>query len=361
MKAFVTGGTGFIGQRVVQKLVQRGWQVNALVRSQESAALLAELGAHPIWGNISATESMREGMSGCDAVFHMAAWYKLGSPDWRQAEYINVEGTRSVLTLAHQLGIPRIIYTSTVAVYGDTHGYTPDETYSPPPCAFLTEYDRTKHMAHYHVAIPLIEQGAPITIVMPGGVYGPGDHSLIAQAMRLFYQGLFPVLPGPDFTITYAHVDDVAEGHILAYEKGLPGETYHLAGPALSQRRAMRLWAEITGKRAPLLYLPARWLKPLIPIADFLANYLPVPAVVSRDALAILDATYLARSDKAASQLGWHTRPLMDGFRETFEWIADTTHPLAIVPTRLTRRQIAGASLGAGLGLLFVYLLWRRK
>lgn len=361
MKAFVTGGNGFIGQRVVQKLIQRGWQVNALVRSQTSAAQMAKLGAAPVWGDITATESMREAMRGCEAVFHIAAWYKLGGRDWRQAEFINVEGTRNVLTLAHRLGVPRIIYTSTIAVYGDTHSYAPDETYSPPPCAFLTEYDRTKHMAHYHVALPLIEQGAPITIVMPGAVYGPGDTSLVGQMMRLFYRGLFPIMPGPDLTLCYAHVDDIAEGHLLALEKGRPCQSYHLTGPALSLRRAIRLWSEVSGKNQPLAYIPAGWVQPFLPLVDWLSRWLPLPEVVSRDALAILDATYIARADKARSELGWTTRPLLEGFTETFDWIADHTRALARVPGRPTRRQTAAIALGAGLGALAAYLLWREK
>ncbi|MFM8321810.1 MAG: NAD-dependent epimerase/dehydratase family protein, partial [Chloroflexota bacterium] len=271
MKAFVTGGSGFIGQAVVRKLVARGWQVNALVRSQHSAARLSALGATPVWGDITARESMRPGMSGCQAVFHAAGWYRLGSPSWRQAELINVEGTRNVLELAVELHIPRIIYTSSVAIYGDTHGYVPDESYIPPPCQFLTEYDRTKHNAHYQVALPLIAHGAPLTIVMPGAVYGPGDPSLVGKFMDLFYRGLLPVATGAGLELCYAHVDDIAEGHLLAYEKGRPGESYHLTGPAFTLRRALRMWAEVTGIQPPMVWVPSGWLQPLAPLVDFMA------------------------------------------------------------------------------------------
>ena len=231
MKAFVTGGSGFIGQHVVQKLVARGDEVHALARSEESAALLRQLGATVFKGDITDAASLRPGMAGCDVVFHMAAWYKLGAPDWMNAEAINVGGTRRVLRLAHELGIPKIVYTSTVAVYGDTQGQLVDESYYKEG-PFLTEYDRTKWLAHYKVALPLIEKGAPIVIVMPGGVYGPGDTSFIAQLMRMFYRGL-AVLPGSDLTVTYAHVEDIAEGHLLAAEKGKVGESYILTGPAI--------------------------------------------------------------------------------------------------------------------------------
>jgi len=231
MKAFVTGGTGFIGQHLVRQLVERDYEVVALARSESGVEQLRTLGARPALGDITDMDSMREPMAGCDLVFHVAGWYKIGGDDWMQAEIINVGGTRKVLRLAYELGIPKIIYTSTVAVFGDTHGNIVDETYHTDG-PFVTEYDRTKWLAHYKVAVPLIEKGAPIIIVIPGVAYGPGDHSWIGDLMRTFYIGV-PVLAGPDTAFTYAHVDDIAEGHILAAEKGRIGESYVLAGPAV--------------------------------------------------------------------------------------------------------------------------------
>ena len=237
MKAFVTGGSGFIGQHVVQKLVARGDEVHALARSAESANLLRQLGATVFMGDITDSASLRPAMTGCDVVFHIAAWYKLGAPDWMQAEAINVGGTRRVLRPAHELGIPKIVYTSTIAVFGDTQGQLVDEAYYKEG-PFLTEYDRTKWLAHYKVALPLIEKGAPIVIVMPGGVYGPGDTSFIAQLMRLFYRGL-PALPGSDLTVTYAHVDDIAAGHLGDPARGERAKEEQ-AERAIEQRRAVQ-------------------------------------------------------------------------------------------------------------------------
>jgi dihydroflavonol-4-reductase len=363
MKAFVTGGTGFIGKHVVQKLVERGYQVQALVRSQSGAVELEAMGAQPVWGDITASESMHDAIRGSAVVFHLAAWYKIGAKDTRKAELINVQGTQNVLELAFNLKVPRILYTSTITVYGDTHGALPDESYLPPGGPFLTEYDRTKHLAHYQVALPLIERGAPITILMPGVVYGPGDPSLVGQMMILFYRGLFPVLPGPELTLTYAHVDDVAEGHLLALEKGKPGEVYHLAGPALTMGEAMKLWAQVSGQRAPFFSIPAKAIKPFSSLVSALGNILPLPEVFSRDSLAILDAAYLARSDKAITDLGWTRRPLAVGFRETFEFIAGTTPPSILSTKSFNRRKVAAVALGAGIGALlaFVWLSQRKR
>ena len=159
MKAFVTGSTGFIGARLVQKLLSSGWQVNALVRTQQGANMLLAIGAQPVWGDITARELMRDGMRHCDVVFHLAGWYKIGGRDWEKAEAINVQGTRNVLELAFELGIPKIVYTSTVAVFGDTRGVLANEEFERLDQSFLTEYDRTKWAAHFQVALPLIEQG----------------------------------------------------------------------------------------------------------------------------------------------------------------------------------------------------------
>ena len=357
MKAFVTGGSGFIGQQVVRKLQERGYEVFALARSEQSTAVLQELGCTVVPGNITDMASMREGMAGSDIVFHIAAWYKIGNVDWVKAEAINVGGTRKVLRLAHELGIPKIIYTSTIAIFGDTKGQLVDESYYKGG-PFLTEYDRTKWLAHYKVAMPLIEKGAPITIVMPGAVYGPGDTSTLAQMMRLFYRGL-PVLTGPEMTLTYAHVEDIAEGHLLAAEKGRTGESYILAGPAIPFGEMIDFWGHLTGKATPLVRIPAKFITPFAPLVGTVSNILPLPEVYSEDSVNILNTTYIARADKARAELGWQTRPLQTGMLETFEWIKETEPEQDTQSDR--EKQLAGLAIFAALSLLIVWLLGRRK
>ncbi|MDX1662303.1 MAG: SDR family NAD(P)-dependent oxidoreductase [Candidatus Promineifilaceae bacterium] len=351
MKAFVTGGTGFIGQHVVRKLLERGYEVVALARSQSSATKLREMGATVARGDITEKESMRDGMSGAEVVFHVAGWYEVGTGDWMVGETINVGGTRNVLTLADEMDIPRIIYVSTVAVFGDTGGELVDEHYrSDGP--FISEYDRTKWLAHYKVAEPLIEQGAPIIIVMPGGVYGPGDPSLIGQMMELFYSGI-PALPGPETTLTYAHVEDIAEGIILAAEKGEPGESYILAGPAVPLGEMFDFWSYLTGRRAPQIRIPAGAVRPLAPVAGAAQTVLPLPQMTSEEVINTLGATYMARADKARTELGWRPRPLQAGMLETFEWIASKRSPS---PLRENERKVAGLAL---LAAAVLFILWR--
>lgn len=356
MKAFVTGGSGFIGSHVVRRLIARGDDVIALARSDESAAILRRLGATVIRGDITDQDAMRDGMRGVDVVFHIAGWYEIGVRDWMNAETINVAGTREVLRLAQELDIPKIVYVSTVAVFGDTKGRLVDENYRYDG-PFLTEYDRTKWLAHFKVAEPLIEQGAPVTIAMPGAVYGPGDDSSIAELMSLFYRGM-PLLPGPEMTVTYAHVEDVAEGIILVADKGRIGESYILAGPAVPLGEMVDFWSYLTGRPAPALRVPARYLSPLSPLVGFLESLIPLPSTFSREAIDMLGATYGARADKARTELGWQPRPLQAGMLETFDWIAATT-PTNVLEDR--ERQVAGMALLTAAVLFLLWLLGRRQ
>lgn len=357
MKAFVTGGSGFIGQHVVRKLVARGYEVHALARSERSTAVVRNLGAIPVPGDITDTLSMRAAMAGCDLVVHMAAWYHIGAPNWMEAEAINVGGTSRVLHLAVELGIPRIVYVSTVAVFGDTKGELVDETFFQGG-PFLTEYDRTKWLAHYKVAVPMIEAGAPIIIAMPGFVYGPGDPGMGGQMMRTFYRGL-PVLPGADTTLTYVHVEDAAEGIVLAAEKGRLGESYILAGPAIPLGEMVDFWANLLGRRAPALRIPGAALRPLAPVMGAASNIAPIPATFSEEATRILGVTYMARSDKARAELGWKTRPLQTGMIETFKWIEATEPPPA--PARTREKQVAALVLLGTAVLLLLWLMGRRQ
>lgn len=359
MKAFVTGGTGFIGQHVVRKLVERGYEVHALARSSQSAAQLSELGAIPVPGDITDAASMRDAMQGSDVVFHIAASYRIGASYRESMDAINVGGTRKVLRLAHELGVPKIVYTSTVGVFGDTEGELVDETYfSDGP--FASEYERTKWLAHYKVALPLIEKGAPITIVMPGAVYGPGDTSMLAEVMRMFYRG-FPTVPGPGSTVTYAHVEDIAEGHVLAAEQGRVGESYILAGPAVPLGEMMDFWAYLTGKSAPRVGVPAPLVRASAPLLSAAGSFSDLKQAFSAEGAMVAGRTYMARSDKARRELGWETRPLQTGMLETFEWIAETESEREPAATAQRRRLLAGLALGTAAVVLTGWLLTRRR
>jgi dihydroflavonol-4-reductase len=358
MKAFVTGGTGFIGRPLIRKLLKRGYDVTALTRSDKGAADLESLGAKTVQGDILDLASMREGMRGSDVVFHLAGWYKTGSPDWMTAESLNVGGTRKVLRLALELEIPKVVYTSTHTVLGDTGGELVDETFFQGG-PFANEYDRTKWLAHYKVAMPMIDKGTPVIIVMPGTGYGPGDPSLIGDLMRLYYSGRLQAVPAPDFTTSYVHVDDIAEGHIIAAEKGELGESYILTGPAVPLGEIVDFWSQLTGKPAPVLGIPSGYLLPFAPFMGWLNKTFKLPPLFSREAVELLGMRYTASPEKARSELGWRTRSLQEGMSETFAYIAETTPVSPAIPHR--ERRIVGAALLATAGFLLFWLMGRRR
>ncbi len=316
MRYFVTGGTGFIGGHVVRQLLAGGHEVVALVRDANRATDLASTGAQLAEGDITEREGMREPMRGADGVFHIAAWYKVGAKDAKVAERINVEGTHNVLELMRELEIPKGVYTSTVAVFSDTHGKLVDETYRFDG-KHLSEYDRTKWLAHYEVALPMIEKGLPLVIVQPGLVYGPGDHSSVRRSLVQYLQQKLPVVP-KGAAYCWAHVEDTAHGHVQAMEKGKPGETYIIAGEKHSFEEALKIAESITGIPAPKRRVSPGTLRFMSKIMRVIGAVIPQPEDYHPETLRVIaGATYLGDNSKAKRELGFDPRPLQEGFKET--------------------------------------------
>src|SRR5690349_9527802 len=221
MKIFLTGGTGFIGSHIAQQLRDRGDEVRALARSAEKGRDLEAIGCEVVLGDLGDAAAIASGMQGCDAVIHGAAVYEVGIPasQHEAMHQANVEGTERVLGTALEQKIPKVVYISTVAVFGNTRGEVVDETFEADGKSFTSYYEQTKYEAH-QVAKRLIGEGLPLVIVQPGGVYGPGDHSELMNMTKMVLAGKMPMVPFPDLGIVIVHVDDVAAGVILALDKG---------------------------------------------------------------------------------------------------------------------------------------------
>lgn len=310
MKYFVTGATGFVGGVLVRQLREQGHEVHASVRDPEKAKNLQALGVKLFKGDVTDKDSMREAMQGVDGVFHVAGWYKIGVKDKRDAERVNVQGTRNVLELMQELKIPRGVYTSTCAVNSDTHGKAVDESYHFTG-THLSEYDRTKTAAH-QIAKDFIASGLPL--VMPGLIYGPGDTSSLRESILSHLQGQLPMIPAEAGNCP-AHVEDVAEGHILAMEKGRVGESYIIAGDRSTLANAFQLASQVSGKRPPLV-VPPQMLKIMSVFARPFDKILP-PAYTSEGLRVIAGVTYMGENSKARRELGYHPRPFREGWAET--------------------------------------------
>jgi nucleoside-diphosphate-sugar epimerase len=320
VKAFVTGGTGFIGGRLAAKLCERGDEVVALVRNPDKASGLQQKGVQLIEGDLTDVDAIRRGAEGADACFHGAAIYKVGIPKSQHEEMFetNVRGTERVLDAAIQAGVPKIVYVSTVNVFGNTGGKVVDETYERPRNGFLSYYDKTKYDSH-QVALDRIDKGAPIVIVQPGGVYGPNDHSEIGNMIDQFRSGKLPAVPFPETGINMVHVDDVADGCILAYDKGEPGQAYVLGGEITTMRGILEKVAQIEGKNPPKRNLPTGLLKAMAPAGPLIGRAMGM-APNMRELISASDGvTYWAKDDKARTRLGYSPRDLETGLRQTLE------------------------------------------
>ncbi len=316
MRYFVTGATGFIGGRVARLLLSAGHEVVALVRQAADGRDLVAAGAHVVEGDLTLKESMREPMRGADGVFHVGAWYRIGGGDQSRAEAVNVGGTHNVLQLMKELEVPKGVYTSSLIVLGDTHGVAVDERHRHDG-PWLTEYERTKWKAHYHVAEPAMRSGLPLVTLLPGVAYGPGDRSAVRSTLVRYLRGRLPVVPGGT-AYCWSHVDDVARAHVAAMDKGTPGEAYIVAGPARSLRQVFETAAAITGIPAPRVTAPPWMVRALASVMGAVERVRPVPEAYTADALRLTaGVTYLGSSKKAARAFGFHPRPLEDGLRET--------------------------------------------
>jgi nucleoside-diphosphate-sugar epimerase len=300
---------------VVRQLRQAGHAVTALVRDPGRAGDLAALGVRLATGDVTDPASMREPMTGADGVFHIAGWYKVGVRDTSQADVINVQGTRNVLELMSDLGTPKGVYTSTLAVNSDTGGRAVDETYRFQG-AHLSEYDRTKAAAH-DIAERFAETGLPLVIVQPGMVYGPGDKGPTHDLFVRYLTRRLPMLPRR-LAFCWAHVDDVARGHLLAMEKGRAGERYFLCGPIHTLTEAMAVAESITGVAAPALQAPPAALRAMSALMSVIERVVPVPDSYRSEYLRVnAGVTYVGSNAKARRELGWAPRPLAEGLAET--------------------------------------------
>jgi len=322
MEYFVTGGTGFIGTHLVNRLVDAGHEVTALTRDRSRGDHLPDP-VRVVEGDITKKGTMRETMADADGVFHLAAWFQLGPGPWNadKAERINVEGTRNVLQLMDELGVAKGVYISTVGVYGNTGGEYVDESYRSPN-SFPTVYQRTKWRAHYEVADPMIEDGLPLVVATLGAVYGPGDKAYggtpRSAAVDYLREDL-PMIPD-DFVLSFDYVEDTATNIQRAMEAGEPGEEYIVASEPRNLVEYFEIAEDLTGVPAPRA-VPG-WLFGLLShgVAGLETVTRP-PEGFESELLGFFDSGgVLVDNSKAQRELGIEHRSLEDGIREYMEW-----------------------------------------
>jgi len=321
MRAFVTGGTGFVGGAVVRRLIAAGHEVVALVRPESNTRQLDGLPVRHVVGDVKDAASLRAGMAGCDWVFHVAALYSYWGHAWEEFYQVNVEGTRHVLEAAQAAGVKRVVHTSSVAVLGRRRDNTPGDEETPCTLAdMVCDYERSKFLGE-QVARDCARQGLPVVIVNPGAPVGVGDHKPTQTGKMIldFLHGRIPAYV--DTGLAVVDVDDAATGHLLAAERGRVGERYILAGENLTLKQILDTLAEVSGRPKVRLRMPhfvaLAWAYAEVARARLNSRHIPS---------ATPEMTRVARyyvffdSAKAMRELGFSYVPAREALRKAVEW-----------------------------------------
>jgi dihydroflavonol-4-reductase len=318
--SLVTGATGFVGSAVARALLRRGHPVRILARPTSDRRNLANLAVEVVEGALEDPRSLARAVAGCRYLFHVAADYRLWVPEPAPMFRANVDGTRDLMAAALDAGVERVVYTSSVATLGLVAGGAADEDTPSSAGDMIGPYKRSKFDAEEVVRQFARERGLPVIIVNPSTPVGPGDVKptptgrMILEAAR----GQMPAFV--DTGLNIVHVDDVAEGHLAAAEKGRLGERYILGGENLSLAEILAKVARAVGRRPPRLRLPHGALFPVAVGAELAARMTGREPLITRDTVRMSRKWMFFSSEKAARELGYRTRPVDEAITDAIGW-----------------------------------------
>jgi len=323
MKILITGASGYIGSKLSIILADRGHSVHAVVRSGDSQTRLMHPNIRVFTGDVLDKKSLQVAMEGCEQVYHVAGKAGMWARKTSVFYDVNVEGTRNVLDAALALGVKKMVYTSTCGVIGPSIDQPMEEKDSR-NVEFVFDYDISKKMAEDLVA-QYVRKGLEVVIVSPAKVYGPGhiSHSLMMNAViHKFLKNRITFIPAPGtFKVSFAFIDDIVKGHILAMEKGKSGERYILGGPNVSYYEffnRLRMLASFKGFIVKLPKMIIQFLARIQELNHKLWNTNVLFTLKSVDQL-FCNNTY--SSDKAARELGYTITPLDEALQKTIQYL----------------------------------------
>lgn len=322
MKALVTGASGFIGSAVVRKLLQQGFEVRVCCRAKSNRANIADLDVEHATADLNDSDSMRKALRGCDSLFHVAADYRLWTRDPQQMINTNVTATRELMLVALDLNISRIVYTSSVATLAlNAEGTPATEDSIATLDAMIGLYKRTKFLAEQQVQQLIQQQQLPAVIVNPSTPVGPRDlrptptGRMVADAVA----GKMPAYVNTGLNIV--HVDDVANGHVLAYTHGNIGERYILGGEDMSLKEILTFIAEKTHQSPPKICVPHALVLPIAYISEALTRL-----TGGKEPMVTVDGVRMSKKwmyfscAKAKRDLGYSPRPAVEALSDAVEW-----------------------------------------
>jgi len=322
MKTLITGASGFVGSAVLRQLIVTGHSVRALVRPSSDRRNLAGLPIEIVTGDLTDRTSLDCALAGCSAVFHVAGDYRLWVRRSHEIYETNVAGTRNVMLASGEAGVSRIVYTSSVATLGlNPDGSPADEDTPVSISGMIGHYKRSKFLAEAEVKRLADEKGLPVIIVNPSTPVGPRDIKPTPTG-RMIVDAASGRMPAyVDTGLNFIHVDDVATGHLLAFERGKIGERYVLGAENMTLKEMLILLASVNGQRPPRVRLPHPLVLPIACLSEGWAR-----AVSGKEPRVCLTAVRLARkkmffsAEKAKRFLGFNPRPVTEALRDAVDW-----------------------------------------
>ncbi|MBW4091593.1 MAG: NAD-dependent epimerase/dehydratase family protein [Proteobacteria bacterium] len=330
----VTGATGFVGSAVARALAARGHTLRLLVRATSDRRNIAGLEAELAVGDLTDPASLAAAAAGCRYVVHVAADYRIWVPDPAAMQAANVDGTVAMLRAAAAAGAERIVYCSSVAALGLTRDGSPANEATPvDPANIVSIYKQSKYQAE-QAARALARQGLPVVIVNPAAPVGPRDIKPTPTGRMILDAAAGRTPAYVDTGLNLVHVDDVAEGHVLALERGRIGESYILGGENLTLRAVLTLVAAAAGRAPPRIRVPIAAVWPAALAMELGARLFGTEPRVTRDYLRMARKKMFYASDKAVAELGYAPRPVREAIADSLAWFQ-----AAGMLARLTRRS----------------------
>ncbi|MBF0552074.1 MAG: NAD-dependent epimerase/dehydratase family protein [Deltaproteobacteria bacterium] len=322
MKCVITGASGFVGSAVLRQLLKAGHEVRALLRPNCDRRNLGGLSVEVVVGDLNNRKSLDQALSGCEALFHVAADYRLWVPRPDEMYRVNVEGTREIMMAAAEAGVRRIVYTSSVATLGlNSDGSPADETTPSTLANMIGHYKRSKFLAEAEVRRMVSEDGLPVVIVNPSTPVGPRDIKPTPTGKMVLEAAAGRMTAYVNTGLNFVHVDDTAEGHILAFEHGRVGERYILGGRNMTLKEVLLEVAAITGGPKPFCCLPHNLIMPLAVVTEAWARLRSKgEPLVTVDGVRLAKKMMFFSCDKAVRELGYAPRPVTEAFREAIDW-----------------------------------------
>jgi len=322
MKILITGASGFVGSSVLRKLLEQGHQVRALVRPCSDRRNIEGTGADMVTGDLNDRGSLGHAVDGCDALFHVAADYRLWVLKSEDIYRTNVGGTRNIMLAAVEKGVKRVVYTSSVATLGLIKDGTPaDETTPVTIDDMIGHYKRSKFLAEAEVRRMIDQEGLPAVIVNPSTPVGPRDVRPTPTG-RMILEAAAGKMPAyVDTGLNVVHVDDVAAGHLKAFDRGKIGERYILGAENMTLKEILTELSGITGKPVPRVSLPHNLILPMAYLAEAWGRLTRRSELfLTVDGIRMAKKAMFFSSEKARRELGYMTRSSKKALRDAVEW-----------------------------------------